>query len=55
MPVRMRTRESPWTHDGENVLVLKAMSVFAGAERPMGPHLERDLANLKRVAEELGR
>lgn len=44
-----------WTLDGENVLILKAMSLFVGAERLMGSHLEQGLAKLKRVAEELGR
>ena len=43
-----------WTLDGENVLILKAMSLFVGAERLMGPHLEHGLAQLKRVAEEPG-
>jgi hypothetical protein len=40
-----------WTLDGENIFVLKAMSLFVGAERLMGPHLEGSLAALKRIAE----
>jgi hypothetical protein len=41
-----------WTLDGENIFVLKVMTLFFGAERLMGPHLERGLAALKRIAEE---
>lgn len=41
-----------WALDGENVFVLKVMSVFTSADRLMGSHFEKGLANLKAAAEE---
>jgi carbon monoxide dehydrogenase subunit G len=40
-----------WTLDGENVYVLKVMTIFVRADRLMGQHLEKGLAALKRVSE----
>jgi hypothetical protein len=40
-----------WTLDGENIYVLKLMTLFVGADRLMGSHLERGLAALKRACE----
>lgn len=40
-----------WVLDGENVFMLKVMTVFVSADRIMGTHLETGLANLKAVAE----
>jgi uncharacterized protein YndB with AHSA1/START domain len=41
-----------WTLDGENVFVLKLVTVFTSADRLMGSHFEKGLANLKAAAEE---
>jgi carbon monoxide dehydrogenase subunit G len=41
-----------WTLDGENVYILKLMTLFVGADRLMGSHLERGLAALKRACEQ---
>lgn len=40
-----------WVLDGENVFILKVMTVFVHADRLMGTHLEAGLASLKSVAE----
>ncbi|HEU4417194.1 MAG TPA: SRPBCC family protein [Candidatus Angelobacter sp.] len=40
-----------WTLDGENVFMLRAMTVFVSTERLMGGHLEKGLAALKVAAE----
>jgi uncharacterized protein YndB with AHSA1/START domain len=40
-----------WALDGENVFVLKVMSVFVSADRLMGTHFEAGLAGLKAAAE----
>jgi hypothetical protein len=40
-----------WTLDGENIYILKLMTLFLGADRLMGSHLERGLAALKRACE----
>jgi uncharacterized protein YndB with AHSA1/START domain len=40
-----------WTLDGENIFLLKLMTVFVGADRLMGSHLERGLAALKQACE----
>jgi hypothetical protein len=40
-----------WTLDGENIYILKLLTLFVGADRMMGSHLERGLASLKRVCE----
>ncbi|HKF20803.1 MAG TPA: SRPBCC family protein [Candidatus Angelobacter sp.] len=40
-----------WTLDGENVFMLKVMTVFVSTESLMGPHLEKGLAGLKASAE----
>jgi hypothetical protein len=40
-----------WTLDGENVFVLKVITVFVSADRLMGSHLETELASLKAFAE----
>jgi uncharacterized protein YndB with AHSA1/START domain len=38
-----------WTLDGENIYILKLMTLFVGADRLMGSHLGRGLAALKRA------
>lgn len=40
-----------WTLDGENVFMLKVMTVFVSTERLMGSHFESGLAALKAAAE----
>jgi carbon monoxide dehydrogenase subunit G len=40
-----------WALDGENVFALKAMTVFVSADRLMGSHFEKGLADLKTAAE----
>lgn len=40
-----------WELDGENVFVLKVMTVFVSVDRLMGSHFERGLAGLKAAAE----
>jgi uncharacterized protein YndB with AHSA1/START domain len=40
-----------WTLDGENVFVLKVMTVFVSADRLFGTHLEAELASLKAFTE----
>jgi hypothetical protein len=40
-----------WTLDGENIYVLKLMTLFVGADRLMGSHLGRGLTALKRACE----
>ena len=40
-----------WVLDGENVFILKVMTVFVSADRLMGTHLEAGLASLKAAAE----
>jgi uncharacterized protein YndB with AHSA1/START domain len=45
------TARITWTLDGENVFVLRVMTVFVSADRLMGSHFERGLADLKSTAE----
>lgn len=45
------TTRATWALDGENVFVLKVMTVFVSADRLMGTHLDAGLASLKAVAE----
>jgi uncharacterized protein YndB with AHSA1/START domain len=40
-----------WTLDGENVFMLRIMTIFVTADRLMGSHLERGLSDLKSAAE----
>jgi hypothetical protein len=40
-----------WKLDGENVFMLKVMTVFVSADRLMGTHFETGLASLKAAAE----
>lgn len=40
-----------WVLDGENVFILKVMTVFVSADRLMGTHLDAGLASLKSAAE----
>jgi hypothetical protein len=40
-----------WTLDGENIYLLKVMTIFVGADRLMGRHLEHGLASLKCASE----
>ena len=40
-----------WTLDGENVFMLRVMTIFVSADRLMGSHFERGLADLKSAAE----
>jgi len=40
-----------WTLDGENVFMLKVMTIFVSSERLMGSHFESGLAALKSTAE----
>jgi hypothetical protein len=40
-----------WTLDGENLYILKVMTVVLGLDRLMGRHLEQGLAALKRAGE----
>jgi hypothetical protein len=40
-----------WTLDGENVFILKVMTIFVSVDRLMGSHLAAGLASLKAVAE----
>ena len=40
-----------WMLDGENVFMLKVMTVFTTSDRIMGSHFEKGLANLKATAE----
>ena len=40
-----------WSLDGENVFMLKVMTVFVSADRIMGSHFEKGLAGLKSAAE----
>jgi hypothetical protein len=40
-----------WTLDGENVFMLRIMTVFVSADRLMGSHFESGLAALKAAAE----
>ena len=42
-----------WTLDGENVFMLKAMTVFTTVDRLMSSHFETGLAGLKAVAEKM--
>jgi uncharacterized protein YndB with AHSA1/START domain len=40
-----------WALDGEDIFMLKVMTVFVSADRLMGSHFESGLASLKTVAE----
>jgi uncharacterized protein YndB with AHSA1/START domain len=40
-----------WTLDGENVFMLKVMTVFVSADRLMGSHFDKGLEGLKAAAE----
>jgi len=40
-----------WSLDGENVFMLRVMTVFVSVDRLMGSHFESGLANLKAAAE----
>ncbi|HLJ25867.1 MAG TPA: SRPBCC family protein [Candidatus Angelobacter sp.] len=40
-----------WVLDGENVFMLKLMTIFVSADRLMGKHVEKGLADLKAFAE----
>jgi hypothetical protein len=40
-----------WVLDGENIVMLKVMTVFVSSDRLMGNHFETGLASLKTVAE----
>jgi uncharacterized protein YndB with AHSA1/START domain len=40
-----------WVLDGENVFMLKLMTIFVSADRLMGKHFEKGLADLKAFAE----
>jgi uncharacterized protein YndB with AHSA1/START domain len=40
-----------WMLDGENVFMLKVMTVFVTSDRVMGSHFEKGLAGLKATAE----
>jgi uncharacterized protein YndB with AHSA1/START domain len=42
-----------WTLDGENIFVLKVMTVFTTVDRLMGSHFETGLAGLKSAAEKM--
>lgn len=45
------TTRVTWTLDGENVFMLKVMTVFVSQEKLMGSHLEKGLAALKSAGE----
>ncbi len=45
------TTRITWTLDGENVFMLRVMTIFVGADHLMGSHFERGLADLKSAAE----
>jgi uncharacterized protein YndB with AHSA1/START domain len=45
------TTRITWTLDGENVFMLRVMTILVSADRLMGSHLERGLADLKSAAE----
>lgn len=40
-----------WKWEGQNVYVLKLMSLFVNPDKQMGPHFDAGLANLKTAAE----